>query len=120
MTDEPTEAGPPGISSWHAHLYFDDATAAAAAEVRERAGEALPVTVGRMHHKPVGPHPRGSCQLEFAPGDLRTVVDWLTLHRQGLTVFMHPNTGEELEDHRDRAIWFGASEVLHLEALPGG
>ena len=108
------------IESWHAHLYFDADTAAVAARVRDRAARELPVTVGRMHAQPVGPHPRGSCQLEFLPQHLRVVLEWLTCHRGGLTVFLHPNTGQVLPDHRDRAIWMGPSETLSLTALPAG
>ncbi|MEZ5659606.1 MAG: DOPA 4,5-dioxygenase family protein [Burkholderiaceae bacterium] len=118
MTDhDPGATAQPGIRSWHAHVYFDEASAEQAAAVCAAAGAQLPVTVGRLHRSPVGPHPRGSCQLEFAANDLRKVVDWLTWHRDGLTVFMHPNSGDELPDHRDRAIWFGASETLDLTAL---
>ncbi|MEZ5650283.1 MAG: DOPA 4,5-dioxygenase family protein [Burkholderiaceae bacterium] len=105
------------IQSWHAHVYFDADQVERATRVCERAGRQLPVSVGRVHVRPVGPHPRGSCQLEFAPDGVREVVDWLTCHRDGLTVFMHPNTGDPVPDHRDRAIWFGASERLDLAAL---
>ena len=38
-------------------------------------------------------------------------------HRGDLTVLVHPNTGQELEDHRDRAIWLGPSETLDLSIL---
>ena len=50
---------------------------------------------------------------------LRTLEDALrfTLHRGDLTVLVHPNTGQELEDHRDRAIWLGPSETLDLSIL---
>jgi len=29
-------------------------------------------------------------------------------------VFIHPNTGQDLEDHRDRALWIGQSMPLVL------
>ena len=32
-----------------------------------------------------------------------------------LTVFIHPNTGQDLEDHRDRAVWIGKSVPLMLD-----
>ena len=41
------------------------------------------------------------------------VIPWLMLNRQGLTIFTHPETGEHLVDHRDRAIWMG--EMLDLD-----
>jgi len=30
-------------------------------------------------------------------------------------VFIHPNTGQDLEDHRDRAVWIGKSVPLALD-----
>lgn len=109
----------PVIDSWHAHVYFEASTRDAAWALRERAVESLaPIAaIGRFHERPVGPHPMWSFQLSFAPGALRDVVEWLLHHRGGLDVFMHPNTGDELGDHRDRAIWFGRSHALNLDAL---
>ena len=46
-----------------------------------------------------------------------TVVGWLTLNRGALDVFVHPNTGDALADHRDRALWLGRSHTLNLAAL---
>lgn len=106
------------IESWHAHVYFDAESKAAAAALREAAGLAFPqVQLGRMHEREVGPHPRWSCQLAFPPELFGTFVPWLVQHRGGLTVFMHPNTGEPLEDHRDRAVWMGELLPLKLDAL---
>ena len=47
------------------------------------------------------------------------VVGWLVLNRGGLDVFVHPNTGDALVDHRDRAVWLGRSYALNLAALAG-
>ena len=43
----------------------------------------------------------------------------LALHRGGLTVFIHPNTGNALRDHRDHAIWMGAIRPLDLSGFKG-
>ena len=34
-----------------------------------------------------------------------------------LDVFIHPNTGDELSDHRDGALWLGKSYTLDLSVL---
>jgi DOPA 4,5-dioxygenase len=109
----------PVIDSWHAHVYFEASTRDVARALRERAIESLAAiaAIGRFHERPVGPHPMGSFQLSFAPGALRDVVEWLLHHRGALDVFMHPNTGDELGDHRDRALWIGRSHALNLDAL---
>jgi DOPA 4,5-dioxygenase len=110
---------PSVIDSWHAHIYFDTASRDAAWALREAAGAALAgrVEVGRFHEKPVGPHPMWSCQLAFPAAHFASVVAWLTLNHGALDMFIHPNTGDELRDHRDCALWLGHSHRLNLAAL---
>lgn len=105
------------ITGYHAHVYFDAGSREQARRLCEAAGQALGATVGRLHDKPVGPHPRGSCQLAFAPGKLGVAIPWLILNRNGLTVFAHAETGDALEDHTEYVLWLGPSETLDLAAL---
>ncbi|MHA6263102.1 DOPA 4,5-dioxygenase family protein [Arenibacterium sp. CAU 1754] len=102
------------ITGFHAHVYYDAKTIDTARAVCQAAKAQLPVQMGRMHEKPVGPHPMWSCQLAFGPDDFAKVVMWLARNRQGLTVFTHPETGDELADHRDHAIWMGSMQQLDL------
>ncbi len=104
----------PVITGYHAHIYFDADTVDRARALCRSVSAQLPVETGRMHQKCVGPHPRWSCQLGFAPDALKQVVEWLVLNRDGLIVFMHPITGQHLQDHRDRAIWMGGYLPLDL------
>ena len=87
------------IKGYHAHVYYDATTMEQARELCEEAVRLFPVTMGRMHQKPVGPHPDWSCQLAFEPEFVGVVLPWLALYRKGLVVFMHPLTGDELADH---------------------
>ncbi|WP_170763940.1 DOPA 4,5-dioxygenase family protein [Ruegeria lacuscaerulensis] len=103
----------PEITGYHAHVYFDADTQDIAQQVCEEAARRFAVQMGRMHTRNVGPHPRWSCQLGFAPDAFDHVIPWLMLNRQGLTVFSHPETGDHLKDHRDRTIWMG--EMLELD-----
>jgi aromatic ring-cleaving dioxygenase len=105
------------INGYHAHVYFDAAERERAARLCEAAHAAFGVAVGRMHDRPVGPHPRGSCQLTVATDQLASVLPWLVLNRNGLTVFAHAQTGDALKDHTDHVIWLGPSEPLDLAAL---
>ena len=73
----------------------------------------------RFHEKPVGPHPLWSYQLAFPAASFSHVVGWLALDHGALDVFVHPNTGDELRDHRDCALWLGRSYALNLVALAG-
>ena len=105
------------ITHYHAHIYFDAATRTQAQRLVETADKLFQVKVGRMHEKPVGPHPRGSCQLEFGTDQFATLVPWLVQNRNGLTVFAHAETGDEVKDHTEHVIWLGASEPLDLSKL---
>jgi DOPA 4,5-dioxygenase len=58
-----------------------------------------------------------SYQLAFSHGKFPHVVSWLALNHGSLDVFVHPNTGDELRDHRDCALWLGRSYALNLAAL---
>ena len=109
------------IESWHAHVYFDAATRDAAWALRETIAAQLGdrVTLGRFHERPVGPHPAWSYQLAFGPAEFPGVVAWLALNHGALDVFVHPNTDNELRDHRDSAIWIGKSYQLDLRAVGG-
>ena len=109
------------ITSWHAHVYFDADSRDAAHEFRgvvtAQFGDRI--EMGRFHERPVGPHPRWSYQIAFLPNEFSDVVGWLALNHGALDVFVHPNTGDELGDHRDRAIWLGRSHQLDLRAVGG-
>lgn len=109
------------ITSWHAHVYFGADTRDDAWSVREVVAVhfADRVQIGRFHERPVGPHPQWSFQIEFVPRDFADVMSWLALNHCGLDVFAHPNTDDELRDHRDCAIWIGHSHELLLSALDG-
>lgn len=102
------------IKGYHAHVYYDASTLEQARELCEEATKLFGVSMGRLHQKPVGPHPDWSCQLAFGPELVGVVLPWLALYRKGLVVFLHPLTGDELADHRDHAIWMGAIRPLDL------
>ena len=105
------------ITGYHAHVYHDAASKEKAARLRESLEGAFEVQLGRWHDRPVGPHPCGSYQVAFAPELFGVLVPWLALKRDGLTVFIHPETGDDVPDHRDHAIWLGRQQALDLEAL---
>lgn len=110
---EPT----PTIHGFHAHVYFDADTVEQARELCMQAAARFPLTMGRVHEKPVGPHPDWSCQLAFRPAVFGDLIPWLALHRAGLVVFIHPISDNDLVDHRDRAMWMGAVRPLDLSVL---
>ena len=119
MMEGPDPIDVSSIESWHAHVYFDAATRDAAWRFKDVLATALDdrVTIGRFHERPVGPHPQWSYQIAFGPAEFAEVVGWLALNHGSLDVFLHPNTGDELRDHRDSAMWIGRAHRLDLTAL---
>jgi DOPA 4,5-dioxygenase len=103
------------IKDWHAHVYFDAASRDAAWVLRKRIEKAFAIEMGRFHEKPVGPHPMFSYQVAFRNDQFAPLLSWFTLNRGDLTLFIHPNTGHDLKDHRDRAIWMGRQVPLILD-----
>ena len=103
------------IENFHAHVYYDLADRVKALKLCEAAGKRFGVKVGRMHDNPVGPHPRGSCQLTIEKEQFAEVLPWLVLNRGKLTVFTHAQTGNALKDHTQHVIWLGPSETLKLD-----
>ena len=102
------------IRDFHAHIYFNPEEVEDARALARAAQEGFPLSVGHFHLRPVGPHPRGSCQLTVLPGDFGRFAEWLSVNRAGLTVFAHASTGDDLADHIRNVVWFGPSEPLNL------
>jgi DOPA 4,5-dioxygenase len=104
----------PAIRDFHAHIYFDASELPAAQALAAGAHERFGVSVGHFHERAVGPHPRGSVQLTVAPEQFGDFPQWAALNRNGLTIFAHASTGDDLADHSRHVIWFGPSEALNL------
>ena len=105
------------IQDWHAHIYFDAITVEPAKALREKIEKSFDIQMGRFHERPVGPHPRFSYQVHFKNEQLAPLLSWLALNRGDLTIFVHRNSGQDLEDDRDRAIWLGQQVPLVLDIV---
>jgi len=105
------------IRDYHAHIYFDQRSVEVARELRNAIGDRFDAELGNWNVEQVGPHPRWSAEILFAPPLFGSLVPWLALNRRGLAVLVHPNTGDELADHRDHALWLGEMLPLKLHVL---
>ncbi|KOP26498.1 4,5-dioxygenase [Hapalosiphon sp. MRB220] len=104
------------ITGFHAHIYFDSATREAATRVREGLSN-FDVLLGRWHDKPIGPHPKSMYQVAFSPEQFSKVVPWLMLNREGLDILVHPETGDDVKDHTNHALWLGEKLELNINFL---
>jgi DOPA 4,5-dioxygenase len=114
-----TPKDPGTITAYHAHVYYDPAKTRSRAErLRERVAERFPqAKLGRWHDELVGPHPQSMYQIAFPREMLADFMPWLMLNRDGLTVLLHPETGDNYTDHSAHAAWFGAVLPLRLEVF---
>jgi aromatic ring-cleaving dioxygenase len=117
-----TAIDPVVIEGYHAHVYYDAATTrTVAAAVREGiAAGGFDVRLGSWHDGPVGPHSVGMYQVVFPVAEFPRLVPWLALNRQGLSVLVHPLTGDDYADHAIFAAWLGPPLPLRLETLQKG
>ena len=115
----PPEKDPREITAYHAHVYYDPAKTRGRAEhLRQRVAEKFPqAKLGRWHDEMVGPHPQSMYQIAFPREMLAEFMPWLMLNRDGLTVLLHPETGDNYADHSFHAAWFGAVLPLRLEVF---
>jgi aromatic ring-cleaving dioxygenase len=108
---------PQTITGFHAHVYFDPPTRTTALVVRDGLAERFDVELGRIHDRPMGPHPKSMYQVKFAPSEFSALVQWLMLNHAGLDVLIHPETGDDVADHTVNALWLGEKLALNIEVL---
>ena len=102
------------ISGYHAHIYYEPETKETAAAVRDALDARFrgAIRLGRWYDKNIGPHTRSMYQVAFHRTIFPEIVPWLALNRGGLTVLIHPESGDSLADHTNHAMWMG--EVLEI------
>ncbi len=110
------------ITGYHAHVYYDPAATRDRAErLRQRVAVEFPqARLGRWHDELVGPHTQSMYQIAFPREFFASFVPWLMLGRDGLTVLLHPETGDDYLDHTAHACWFGGTLPLRTEVLRKG
>jgi aromatic ring-cleaving dioxygenase len=102
---------------YHVHFYCEVEQVSLAQELRERLLVEVPEIegAGKVRGHPIGPHPLPMFEAWFASEHLDKVVRWGMANRQGLSVMIHPLSGDDLADHRDHAFWLGATHPLNLD-----
>jgi aromatic ring-cleaving dioxygenase len=105
------------IAGYHAHIYYAPETRATAARIRDAIGARFKAVLGRWHDEPVGPHPISMYQVAFQASEFPRLVPWLMLNREGLSILVHPLSGDAYLDHATYALWLGTPVPLRLDVL---
>ena len=61
-----------------------------------------------IERTPLGPHRQSMYQIAFPPPLLAVFLPWLMLNRDGLSILLHPGTGDAYADHIDHAVWLSS------------
>ncbi|QDS71767.1 hypothetical protein FKW77_009196 [Venturia effusa] len=104
------------------HVYFlqtDPEQVRFATELWERIRREFPeLRIYKVWDKPIGPHPLAMFEVNvFTPAQLGAFISWLVIHRGPLSALVHPNTGDDIRDHTQRATWLGEPYPLHVGRL---
>jgi len=105
------------IREFHAHVYFDSPLRETAEQLRAALTQRFHVRLGAVHEGPVGPHVKPMFQVTLAPEEFASVVPWLMVNRSGLSVLVHPLTGDMVADHETHPLWMGETLPLDIDFL---
>lgn len=101
------------VRSYHAHVYFDEDSHYKAAQLRRWIAERFVVELGPWNTGPVGPHTSPSFYFGFTRVQLLEIFPWLQLNSLGLTILIHPNTGDPRADHLYYAAWINRTQAVN-------
>ena len=107
---------------YHAHVYFKHTESNKAAIVRQNILDATNIQNLRAHpliNQPIGPHPLPMFEIDFSGDFFWDAIQLLSQFRDGLSVLIHPLSGNEWEDHTLHAMFLGRRHDLKLEILRG-
>ncbi|MGF1732535.1 DOPA 4,5-dioxygenase family protein [Photobacterium kasasachensis] len=101
---------------YHAHIYFDLSQQSLAEQIHQqiRLSRADTTAIFPLVKKKVGPHVKPMFEVQFNDNQFG-FIEWLEQHRAGLSVLIHPVTGNHLADHTRDAIWLGERLSVRTE-----
>ena len=106
------------IKNYHFHLYYSltpDQIEKATAILNKLNQQKTDMPIGRIWEKPVGPHTIGSCQVTVERSRFQEMIEWFLANREGLSLFIHPDTGDDLKDHTEHVMWMGKEHPLKTD-----
>ena len=109
------------IKGYHAHIYFQNEDEEQRAKKLQQAAIAEFEEVDSEYwmDEPRGPHPVPNFVMEFMCDQYPNVVPWLSLNHDGLSVLIHPMTGDAPADHSKYALWIGDRIEVYLDRFSG-
>lgn len=97
-------------TAYHLHIYFEKGQPSEqnARDVAAEIDAKFPGAVLDAHPVGrVGPHTERNIGVTIKPEFFGVVVAHLQMNNKGLSILIHPRTGDELVDHGEAAMWLG-------------
>jgi DOPA 4,5-dioxygenase len=95
----------PPLLPHHVHVYFNHAAHSElkkAEDLKVKIAQNFPdLQHGKLYADPVGPHMEGQFVVYAPDNRLNMVKEFLKAHNNGLSILIHPNTGNDIVDHSD-------------------
>lgn len=113
---------PVKFNTFHSHVYYTTETKQQAFELHKKITEHFLKQGSSVEMKPLidrclGPHTLWMFEFNFNADLFSEAFSFLCEHRQGLSVLIHPISGNEILDHTDYAMFLGRKEALNLSVL---
>ena len=106
---------PVKFSVFHSHIYFNKETYSKAQNFHEDFKKLkIPKQLSEMHQHLMGPHPFWMFEVDFKTENFLEIIEFMQKHRNGLSILVHPLSGNALLDHTDYAMFLGQKEDLNL------
>lgn len=103
------------FEKYHFHIYFESTDLSKFQDLVKDLEQIDHLGIGKIWNRPVGPHPVCSCQITVFPNYFQEMLEWFLQNRQGLSVFTHAVSGDDLKDHTDYVMWIGEPYKLNLD-----
>jgi aromatic ring-cleaving dioxygenase len=114
----PPKQWPKPFDQFHAHIYFNEQSQAQAEVFHHKMQENKEYTaVSPLRFELRGPHPHWMFTVNFASENFMPMIEFMQKHRDGLSILIHPLSGNEVLDHTDYAMFLGQKENLNLAVL---
>ncbi len=109
-------AWPVKFEYFHSHIYYTAETKPRAQALHQLLTEKFKtqLQISELHDQLMGPHPFWMFEADFKASIFIEVIQFLSEHRQGLSLLIHPLSGNSVLDHTDYAMFLGRKEKLDL------
>lgn len=105
------------MKHFHAHIYWENTDQRNAALSWRNELEKMGGILGSVHDRPVGPHPLPMYQVEYDERSQSVIEDLLKSRAGNMSILLHTDTGNHVEDHTAGVRWIGKSRELDIEFL---